>query len=352
MHEVGPLRLDDGAELAHTSERERRLRRSHHLHALGVLEERTVSGLAHDCERQFRDLSERAHQPARVAADARPVRHATVEKDTGVVGRRGHEAMIPEAPGPFASTPAHASSSIRGMATEGESRIEGVNLIGHLSSNTGLGVAARNTLRMLLANEVPVSVVDIDPGGGGIDASFATLPGLSTTPDKPVNLLHLNPDRLRYLISPFQRTIDFENKLNVAVPFWEAPRLPRHWLRTLAAMDVILAPTLFVRDAVLADLPEATVVHYPQTVFLPDGIEPDRARFGLEENEVVFSASFALASDVERKNPWAVIEAFKRAFGGAAGYRLAIKTTGGSEAGRSAPSNASEAPRRRLPGSH
>ena len=39
-------------------------------------------------------------------------------------------------------------------------------------------------------------------------------------------------------------------------------------------MDVILAPSLFVRDAVLADLPDATVIHYPQTVFLPEGVRP------------------------------------------------------------------------------
>ena len=193
--------------------------------------------------------------------------------------------------------------------------LDGFNVYGYLTSNVGLGVAARNTIQMLLANDVPVAPIDINPGGGGRDPTYAELIAENNgAAPYDVNLFHLNPDRLRYMISPFDRSLDLENRLNVCVPFWEAPRLPRAWLKTLAAMDVILAPSLFVRDAVLADLPDATVIHYPQTVFLPEGVRADRERWGLPADKVVFVASFALASDIERKNPWATLDAFRAGF--------------------------------------
>lgn len=210
---------------------------------------------------------------------------------------------------------------------------DGVNLYGYLTSNTGLGVAARNTVRMLQNNRVPFSLIDVLPGAGGVDDTCAELIAQNAiSMPHHVNLFHLNPDKLRHMIVPFT-SVDFERSPNVAVPFWEAPRLPRHWLKTLAAMDVILAPTLFIRDALMADLPGSTIVHYPQTVFLPDGVMADRERFGLPRDKIVFVASFALASDIERKNPWGVIDAFVRAFGDSGDAILALKVNNPSAAG-------------------
>ena len=53
--------------------------------------------------------------------------------------------------------------------------LDGFNVYGYLTSNVGLGVAARNTIQMLLANDVPVAPIDINPGGGGIDSTYTEL---------------------------------------------------------------------------------------------------------------------------------------------------------------------------------
>jgi glycosyltransferase involved in cell wall biosynthesis len=214
------------------------------------------------------------------------------------------------------------------MTTPATSRPFGVNLYGYLTSNVGLGVAARNTLRMLLANGVPVRTIDLDPGGGlaGTDVTMsAQVADRAGEGPFAVNLFHINPDRLRYLISPWEKTLDLAGRLNVCVPFWEAPRLPRAWLPTLSAMDLVLAPSLFIRDAVAADLPDVPVAHYPQTAMLPTGVRSDRQRWGIPDDVVAFVTSFAVASDVERKNPWATIEAFDRAFRGDTRALLVVK---------------------------
>ena len=214
------------------------------------------------------------------------------------------------------------------MTTPAASRPFGVNLYGYLTSNVGLGVSARNTLRMLLHNDVPVRTIDLDPGHGlaGTDATMS-LEVAEHAGEGPfaVNLFHLNPDRLRFMISPWEKTMDLPGRLNVCVPFWEAPRLPRAWLPTLSAMDLILAPSGFIRDAVVADLPDVPVVHYLQTAVLPEGVRADRKRSGIPEGTVAFATSFAIASDIERKNPWATIEAFDRAFGSDSRALLIVK---------------------------
>ena len=53
---------------------------------------------------------------------------------------------------------------------------DGFNVYGYLTSNVGLGVAARNTIQMLLANDAPFAPIDINPGVAvGSDPTYAAL---------------------------------------------------------------------------------------------------------------------------------------------------------------------------------
>lgn len=204
----------------------------------------------------------------------------------------------------------------------------GFNVYGYLTSNLGLGVAGRNTVGTLLARGVPVRLVDVDPGGGmqGRDRSLAdVIEQTRMAGPHRVNIFHVNPDQLLYLLDPVTQRVPMQDTLQVCVPFWELPRLPRSWIPVLRAMDVVLAPSLFVRDAILADLPEAQVLHYPQAVRIPDGISADRAAFGLPPDATVFVSSFDMRSDLERKNPLGAIDAFLRAFRERDDVRLVIK---------------------------
>lgn len=204
----------------------------------------------------------------------------------------------------------------------------GFNVYGYLSANLGLGVSARNTVGMLLVNGFGVRLTDVDPGGGmrGRDTSLAAEIARSASLDPfAINLFHINPDQILYLLDPLRPIVAIDGRLNAAVPFWELPKLPDSWLAPLAAMDVILAPTLFIRDAVLAALPDADVVHFPQAVRLPEGIVGNRAKFDLPDGAVIFVSSFDMRSDIERKNPFGAIEAFVRAFPNRDDVRLVVK---------------------------
>ncbi len=193
----------------------------------------------------------------------------------------------------------------------------GLNVIGHVSGNFGLAVACRNTLRALSSRANALCVLDVDAGGGrsGHDLSYEGL----ACPERPlpyaVNLLHMNPPDVVNVCIDTPKAIGFGPRLNVSVPFYELPYLPEgEWTRLLDNVDVVLAPTRHIEQIVRRSCPETTVLHYPQAVFLPEGIVSDRAQWDLPSDAFLCFVAMDVSSDVERKNPWAAIEAFQRAF--------------------------------------
>lgn len=214
------------------------------------------------------------------------------------------------------------------MANSKTSAEFGVNLFGYLTSNLGLGVAARNTAHMLLGCGVPVKLIDVNPGGGmqGKDSTFSeAIEASDHLEPYRVNLFHINPDQVLYQLNPLSGRVALDGRANACVPFWELPRLPKAWIEPLGALDAVFAPTRYVETSILAELPDANVIHYPQTVHLPAGVQADRSAFGLPQQAFVVVTSFDMRSDIERKNPWAAIEAFRLAFPEHEDVRLVIK---------------------------
>lgn len=197
--------------------------------------------------------------------------------------------------------------------------MNGINCIGFLSADFGLGIAARNTVRLLLEKGYDIAIVDLhlSDGRSSRDHSFDHLmhAGDKVLPHA-INLFHVNPPRIGALLESHPPWISPENRLNVCVPFWEQTVLPASWIPPLETMDAVLCPSRFVEQAVVASCPgqKPSIRRYPQTVFLPRNHRPDRGKFGLPEQGVLFIHSFEMGSDCDRKNPWAAIEAFNRAF--------------------------------------
>jgi glycosyltransferase involved in cell wall biosynthesis len=189
----------------------------------------------------------------------------------------------------------------------------GINLIGHMSTNLGLGVAARNTAQLLSESDVDFCTVDVHTAvfranqSREWESTYWRGPG--PAPFR-VNLFHINPPEIRAEMRLRPSWVDTSGRLNVCVPFWELSRLPEDWIEYVAAMDAVLAPTRFVGEVVKRSVPGATIIHFPQTVYVPPGVQADRSRWGFAREQVVFVSSFDMNSDPARKNPWGAIEAF------------------------------------------
>jgi glycosyltransferase involved in cell wall biosynthesis len=206
----------------------------------------------------------------------------------------------------------------------------GVNVVGHVSGNLGLGVLARHVVSLLLSRGCAVRILDVDPrmGRGGQDKRFAeytvaSVDGLIY----PVTILIFPP------ISIVEFLRDGRNShllwrgdgLNVALINWEQMVVPREWVSVLAGLDVIVAPSAFTRETFERGLPDVPVISMKVPLWLPKVVREDRGRFGLQLDWVWFGSSFEPQSDPTRKNPFAVLDAFERAFPGRRNVGLMIK---------------------------
>lgn len=215
----------------------------------------------------------------------------------------------------------------------------GFNIIGYVSGDLGLGVAVRSTIETLGQRGEPIRVIDVvPPQGAGSKTWFEHLqgePGMEAP--YAINFFQLTPPEIAHLAHSAPSWLDLKNGFNVCVPFWELPRFPLAWIPALRAMDLVLAPSRCIEDAVRTQLPRVPSAHYPQSVLIPAGVAPDRARWGLDPDAVVFLASFDANSDIERKNPWAMIEAFRAGIDRMPGAVLVVKVlTRGAEASAAA----------------
>src|SRR5436190_5223597 len=208
------------------------------------------------------------------------------------------------------------SSSV-GAGHHQPSRSFGVNVIGNVSSSTGLGVVARNMTKLFLQRGFPVSVLDLDPGLGraGHDGAFDScrVNAPSELPNN-INFFVLQPPALFSLAASFPDAFVTTANLNVGLMMWELAAFPRPWFPALKVLDVIGAASDFIRSAFSSKSEDTPTISVPCPLYLPNQISPSRARFGLPEEAALFLVSFEPNSDVRRKNPFAAIEAFRQAF--------------------------------------
>ena len=206
-----------------------------------------------------------------------------------------------------------------------------LNVIGHITANLGLAVAARGVAGAAAAQGWKVTALDIDPGLSrhGFETHLP-YPVTSSPGELPpgINLFVLPPVTIADSVIESGPLLDLlvrSDGLHALFTFWELPVLPPAWARSLELFDAVVAPSTFIEGAMDFALSGTTVVRGLTPVDLPGGVVADRARFGLPADAFVVVCSFDPLSDPERKNPHASIEAFRRAFGDTDHARLAVK---------------------------
>jgi glycosyltransferase involved in cell wall biosynthesis len=194
-----------------------------------------------------------------------------------------------------------------------------VAMFGQFRSATGLGTTARHTAISLLQAGVPITLHNLDsycPAGDMTEELSALTPHFyngTTDPDCAVAIYCMPVADFPYLERqmPFKPT---PGTLHAGIIWWETTKLNPQWSGSLARLDAVIGYSEFIAGVAANTLPATPVLTGRQPLYLPEGIRPDRADFGLPDNAVVFLASFDPNSDPVRKNPIAVITAFRHAF--------------------------------------
>jgi glycosyltransferase involved in cell wall biosynthesis len=186
----------------------------------------------------------------------------------------------------------------------------GLNVAGYLTAELGLGEVARNHLSVLQQLGVPVSVQD---------ASFIThqrkeaiaLKDLPTENIYPANLVCINAPEIKHFIERFG-TGYFRTKYNIGSWWWEVEDLPPEWQREFYRFDELWVGTQFIKSNF--DKVSPIPVHVVQPYVVPLQADPMRESLGFKPGEFVFLFAFDYFSCFERKNPLAIVKAFKQAF--------------------------------------
>jgi glycosyltransferase involved in cell wall biosynthesis len=185
----------------------------------------------------------------------------------------------------------------------------GVNVAGYLTTESGLGEAARLMIRSLEEAAIPVALNNVPSRLRMGDTSVSAF---TTDNPQPFNLVHLNADNMEWFAQGQGRRY-FRDRYTIGFWFWELSEFRSDWTPAFDYVDEVWAATEFGRTTIARRSP-VPVVCMPLPVVAPPESPYGRAHFRLAEDAFVFLFTFDVSSQMARKNPLGVISAFRRAF--------------------------------------
>src|ERR1700722_3602964 len=201
----------------------------------------------------------------------------------------------------------------------------GLNVLGYLNAELGVGQAARLVLSAAAAAGVPTNAMSVDPKSG----SLGWKPGHSWGDDWSLdtNVFCINADMLGTVLAGLPRSM-LRDRNSAGVWFWEAEQAPEFFRYAFELVDEVWAPSLFI-GAALEKTGFGRVVPVSMPVPVPNwSTSLTRHDLGLPQGFVVLF-TFDFASVFQRKNPLGLLEAYCRAFDPDDGAHLVLKSIGG-----------------------
>jgi glycosyltransferase involved in cell wall biosynthesis len=204
---------------------------------------------------------------------------------------------------------------------------KGVNLVGYLAGQFGLGEAGRHVARMVRAAGVPLASNALYPTGQTND-----VPVLGEFSGAPFDLsmLAMNADALL----DFSTSVEFlahRDRHCIGVWYWEVGELPTSMGSAERFVDEIWCSTEHIRS-LLAGSIDRPVLKHPLIVEVPTRRTALRREdLGLPADGFLFGFAFDFLSVTRRKNPHGLIDAYRRAFGPDDGAVLVLKTINGRD---------------------
>jgi len=201
-------------------------------------------------------------------------------------------------------------------------------IVGHPFAPIGMGQHLRSAFRALRAAELPVEILDVY-GIPNTDADLRAefTPFLTDRVGSGVGIFCINGDEVDPILRHLGERAGHGGR--IIYPMWELPRYPSEWARELERFDEVWAASAYTQASFASSvsipvrrLPLATQPTFTQPL--------GRRSFGIPEDCYAFLLFCDLQSYIERKNPYAAIEAFRRVLEERPGLntRLVIKING------------------------
>jgi glycosyltransferase involved in cell wall biosynthesis len=200
----------------------------------------------------------------------------------------------------------------------------GINIVGYVKSEHGLGESPRRSASAAKAIDMPFTVYDFNIGNSSRTEDETLSHKIRRDNPHLVNLIHINADQMSVFHSAVGQGF-LEGHYNIGYWAWELPEFPDKWLSGFANLHEIWVPSTFILDSIATKSP-VPVIRMPHAIGFDIGKPMTRKEMGLPEEMFLFLCMYDLSSIQARKNPQATIEAFSKAFPNLHNVRLIIKT--------------------------
>lgn len=184
----------------------------------------------------------------------------------------------------------------------------GVNVVGHVTGEYGLGTAVRATLRSMAAADVAFSIKNIEVAWhSNLNQTYVNF--ISAENPYPINLIHINPDPGLY---EWLGTDFFKGRYNIGYWAWELLQFPSAWEFAFDYFDEIWTLSNYCAESITKVTP-IPVIKLPPSIDIPKPTL-DREALGLPKDKFIFLFMFDFHSTITRKNTVNLIKAFQQAF--------------------------------------
>lgn len=200
-------------------------------------------------------------------------------------------------------------------------------LIGYIDAQLGLGQSLRGLALAMSQTPLQFSIYPFGVGVEGRRFGSYMPERYDQTRAHAVNVIEVTTDELPTVFAHVSPN-HFNRSYNILRTYWELSKAPESWRPHLSQIDEIWAPNSFVAES-FRSIFDGAITVVPPCVELPAVELNGRERFRLEDGVFYFLFSFDYYSFPERKNPQAVVRAFRRAFPDpSTPVGLIIKSTG------------------------
>lgn len=188
----------------------------------------------------------------------------------------------------------------------------GMNVFGLNNEPTGLGKASRGFCAAINSAEIKSNYHEVNVSyykpSAGVEGRK-----LSDEQLYRVSVILQNADMMQKFESVYDVS-DYDATYKIGAWVWELPQFRSDWATSFGSLDEIWVPSTFCRDAIapMTVLP-VTVIPYVVSVSKPVA-KFNREYFKLPQDRFIFAYIFDVSSTIARKNPYALIRAFKLAF--------------------------------------
>jgi len=185
-----------------------------------------------------------------------------------------------------------------------------VTLVGHPFAAIGRGEDLRCAYRALVAAGLAPNIVNVYDGGDRDRMLEDELrPALARGTAGGIDIFCINGDEVAPVLAHLGAR-RAPSRYSIVIPQWELSKYPRPWASMLEKFDEVWAPSVFIQRT-LAPVVNRTVTHLPGSTGVRLGCFQGRRYFRIPESAYAFLFAFDLRSYQERKNPLAVVSAFR-----------------------------------------